>query len=796
MSRSFLVLAALAVSVSGWFAWRWTRAQRSQADRAGALSSKPIEPPPVAAHYVGRTACAACHPNETKLWTGSHHDLAMQEATDATVLGDFSGAKYEYHGVVSTFTKKDGRFHVETDGADGALHDFEIAYTFGVEPLQQYLIAFPDGRLQALNVCWDTRPKDRGGQRWFHLYPNENVAHDDILHWTGPYQNWNYMCAECHSTDVHKNYDAAKDAFATRWSEIDVSCEACHGPASEHVAWAQASQRGESRSAESAATGSSPFASVWVAKGLISSLRERSPGKWVMDASTGIARRDRPRASEVELETCARCHARRSQLGEDWLPGKPLGDTHRPALLEPTLYEDDGQNKDEVYEYGAFLQSKMHAAGVTCTDCHDPHSLALPSDNSVCARCHAADRFDTPEHHHHEKGGKGSRCIECHMPSRDYMVVHTRHDHSFRVPRPDLSEKIGTPNACASCHADRPAAWAANAVAGWRQKPSDVAWHYGEALHLGNHDSPNAQAALMKLAADAKMPAIARASALVLLGEHLGPATGQALVASLSDRDWIVRLGAATALRDAPVEVRAGVLPPLLRDPVRAVRIEVGRELANAPASGLPADDRDAAERALAEWTAVQRFTGDRAEAHMNLGALAAESGDFDGAEREYRAALKLSPRFPGAYLNLADVFRQRRRDDEAERVLREGLKIAPKDANLLSALGLALVRLKRVAEALAPLEQAASASPDDPSHAYLYAIALSSSGQSERALAVLARAHAAHPGDRDVLQALATLSRDAKAITAAIEYAKELVALDPDDPNAQQLLAELTSSR
>jgi len=797
MRRTALISVAFAIVAAAWIVHRSMRA--TPTNDGDAADSR--APRARSARYVGRATCTSCHANETKLWTGSHHDLAMQEARDGTVLGDFDGARYEYHGVVSTFTKKDGRYHVETDGADGALHDFEIAYTFGVDPLQQYLIAFPDGRLQALNVCWDARSKELGGQRWFHLYPNENVAHDDILHWTGPYQNWNFMCAECHSTNVHKNYDEAKDVFATTWSELDVSCEACHGPASDHLEWAESAKSSDGPARSNAGVDrSSTHASAPSAhastKGFVASLRESAPGAWVMDSSTGIARRDRPRASDAELEACARCHARRSQLTEDWLPGRPLADTHRPALLERELYEDDGQNKDEVYEYGAILQSKMHAAGVTCTDCHDPHALALQPGNAVCARCHAADRFDTPAHHHHEQGARGSLCIECHMPARNYMVVHTRHDHSFRVPRPDLAVTLGTPDACSACHSDHPASWAADAIARWRPKKRASLAHYGEALHAARIDLPGASASLAALAADEKSPAIVRASALERIGDHLTRTALSPLARGLSDADPLVRLGAAIALRDAPVELRAQLLATLLRDPVRAVRVEAGRELAVVPAGDLASDVREARDRALAEWIAVQRLASDRAESHVNLGALAAESGDLERAEREYRAAIKLSPRFPGSYLNLADVFRQEARDPDAERILRSGLERVPKDPNLLAALGLALVREKRVGEALEPLGEAASLAPDEARHAYVYAIALSSLQQNDRALAVLAGAHARHPGDRDVLQALATISRDAHALSAAIEYAKKLVALDPDDPDAQRLLAELASSR
>ncbi len=158
------------------------------------------------ATYIGRDACATCHAAQTESWQGSHHDLAMQVATEGTVLGDFDDAGFTHFDQVSTFFRRDGKFLVRTEGPGGDLRDFEIAFTFGVDPLQQYLIELPGGRLQALSICWDTRPREAGGQRWFHLYPDENVDHDDELHWTGPNQNWNFMCAECHSTALKKNF--------------------------------------------------------------------------------------------------------------------------------------------------------------------------------------------------------------------------------------------------------------------------------------------------------------------------------------------------------------------------------------------------------------------------------------------------------------------------------------------------------------------------------------------------------------------------------------------------------------
>jgi len=730
--------------------------------------------------YVGRQACVPCHTREAVQYKGSHHDRAMQPADAGTVRGDFNNARFTYHDVTSTFFRKDGAYYVRTDGPDGQLHEYRIAYTFGTDPLEQYLIEFPDGRLQALNVCWDTRPKDQGGQRWFHLYPNENVTHDDILHWTGPYQNWNHMCAECHSTDVRKNYTAASNSFATTWSEIDVSCEACHGPGSLHVAWAEAAKQGTPGTADPR-------------KGLVVDFGDR--GAWVLaDPQRGIATRDRPRRSHVEVETCGRCHSRRGKLNEDYVFGRPLMDTHRPALLEPVLYEADGQFKDEVFEYQSFLQSKMYAAGVTCTDCHNPHRLKTVGGNATCSRCHLSAKFDSSTHHFHKEGSAGAQCVACHMPTKNYMVVHARHDHSLRVPRPDLTVKIGTPNACTPCHRDKPPQWAADAAAKWWGTKRQSEPHYGEVLDAGRRDLPGAERALSTLADDPAKPGIVRATAVDLLGAHLGPRSGPTVERALRDNDPLVRMAAVAAVRQADPRVRARLLPPLLSDPVRTVRIDAGRTLVGVPPTLLTEEQQSAARQALNEYVQAQLVDADRAEAHLNLGALYVEMGKTAEAEREYRTALQLSPRFPPTYVNLADLYREQSRDPEAERVLGDGLAVAPNDARLVHLLGLVLVRQKRVSEALPLLERAATLAPDQPRYAYVYGVGLNSVGQTEQALAVMRKAHDAHPGDRDVLEALVFFNRDAGNLPAARAYAQQLAALAPDDPSVQQLLRQLAA--
>ncbi|HXV31252.1 MAG TPA: multiheme c-type cytochrome, partial [Sinorhizobium sp.] len=457
------------------------------------------------ATFVGSETCAGCHRAQAELWRGSQHQRAMAHATDTSVLGDFSDVSFGYHGVRSRFFRENGRFLVETDGADGKLAVFEIKYTFGVDPLQQYLIEFPDGRLQALSLAWDSRPKEKGGQRWFHLYPGEQIRHDDVLHWTKRNQNWNFMCAECHSTGVRKNYDAARDGFATSWAEISVGCEGCHGKGSAHVAWARDRQ------------------SLWPfgrrddpEKGLVVRFDERRDVTWSIDAKSGNARRSvAPATLRKEVETCGLCHARRAGFSEGWVPGQWLSHTHLVSPLIRGLYHADGQMRDEVYTYGSFKQSKMFAAGVTCSDCHEPHSAKQrQSGDNVCLQCHASQKYTSATHHQHETVAPPLSCASCHMPARTYMVVDPRHDHGFRIPRPDHSVKLGLPNACNACHADRSAEWAAATVEGWHGPRRKGFQNYAEAFHAAWANQANAGALLAAVASAPDAPAFARASAL------------------------------------------------------------------------------------------------------------------------------------------------------------------------------------------------------------------------------------------------------------------------------------------
>ena len=718
-----ILVALLLVAAGGTIRW-WMAGEAS--------------PPPA---FAGSAACAGCHAPEYAAWERSQHALAMQAANQATMLGRFTGGSLSFDGQATRFHQQDGRYVVDASGADGKAATFELRYSFGLYPLQQYLVPLPGGRLQAFGIAWDARPAAAGGQRWFDLYPDQKLAPGQPLHWTGIDQTWNYQCADCHSTDLRKNYDAATRSYASKWSEISVGCEACHGPASNHLDWAR---QGRFRQARDPA------------RGLVVALDERHGVTW-RSSGGPTAARSVPATTSREIGVCARCHARRGQFtdavnaGSEWLDG------FRPALLEPGLYHVDGQQREEVYTWGSFMQSRMHAAGVSCADCHEPHSGTLrAAGNAVCAQCHAPASFDASSHHHHEPGSPGSRCVDCHMPATTYMVVDPRHDHSLRIPRPDLSASLGTPNACGNCHAGRDARWAADAIAGWypQRKPGFQA--FATTFAAADRGDPAANPGLAALVKDAAQPAIVRASAIARGARSGGPELQAASVAALGDADALVRAAAAEGLRTANPALRAEHLPKLLGDPVRLVRMAAARSLAGAAESRLVGGEVQQFNAALGEWTAAQQFNADRPEAMLNLGSLYLERGDVPGALAAFRDALVLDPAFVQAAVNLADAQRATGDEAGAERSLRAALLQDPAAAVLHHALGLSLIRQGRSREALPELRAAHENDAGDARFAYVYAVALHDSGDAAGAIRTLQDALRGHPYDRDIREALA----------------------------------------
>jgi Tfp pilus assembly protein PilF len=729
----------------------------------------------LASDFAGSASCTSCHSAEAEKWQGSHHDLAMQLPTAKTVLGNFDNATFKYNGITTTFFKRDEGFFVRTDGEDGKLTDFPVDYVFGVYPLQQYLMPLSRGRWQALSIAWDARPIDEGGQRWYHLYPDETVDYKDPLHWTGPYQNWNTRCAECHSTQLEKNYDPGNRTFDTSFAEINVGCEACHGPGSAHISLAKKGLLEEQANS-----------------GFPTALAQR--GNWEFPVDHSIAQRSSPLEGRAQIDSCGRCHARRGTLG-DYHYGADLLDTHRLSMPQSPLYYHDGQILDEVYVYGSFIQSKMHQAGVVCSNCHEPHSLALRAEkNGVCAQCHKPEVYDTQNHHHHKSGSSGAECANCHMPETTYMGVDPRRDHSIRVPRPDLSVVMGTPNACNQCHLDRDPQWSVDALRSWNVHFRDTGSHPARSFLQADLGDNRSVPRLTQLASDDTAAPIWRANAMESLGNFPGRDALQTATQLLYSDDSLLRVSTVRAIAFMPLHQRFQLLQPLIDDEITAVRMEVASSLAGVPLDQISPEQAAALRGLFKEYLDVHKLDADMPGVQLQLGIFHSATGDLPAAEAAYREAIYLNPQLIPALLNLADLLRSRNRDSEAREVLLTALEVAPEHGASLHALGLLETRTANSELALDYLGRAAAQETTGTRHRFVYAIALHDLDKPREAINQLQALLRVVPQSQEVLLALANYNAELGQRGKAQMFAKRLTELAPGNQDYQQLLKQLSS--
>jgi len=753
----FLLVGAVIVAVLiALYSGRSGHAPTASSAMATTSAAPPARlPPPAPARardaFVGSAVCVPCHQTQSAAFSGSHHAKALVTPSTELAKSHFDGSQFTSKlGGTTQFTLQAGAPRVSTPILGGKTANYPISYTSGVWPLEQYVVATERGKLQSLGVVWDSRSREEGGAKWFHVYGASGIAPTDPLFFTSSAQNWNHICADCHSTWVERRYDLKADSFDTKWAELSVGCEACHGPGAEHVRSAKVGK-------------AAPFAA------------QLTPSEPWLPSATGSPT---PRTQEgTEVEVCAPCHSRRTPVKENFLASDPFLDSFEPDLLRPGRYHADGQVEGEVYEWGSFLQSRMYRSGVKCSDCHDPHSAKLYAPgNSLCVRCHEPKRFDVPTHSHHE-GAKAPRCIDCHMPPATFMQIDERRDHSIRIPRPDHSVEFGTPNACNGCHEKESATWARDAVAGWFPT-SGKRPHFVQALGRERRGELDAPHALRDVIDDAAVPAIARASALERLGTYASEKTLQTLRTALASPDSLVVFGAVRGAAQLPPAQRMALLTPVLEHRTRVVRIAVGKALAGAPLAQLPADARTALERAFTEVERSFDVSASRAETHVERSAFELARGKLGDAEASLQTALRLQPCLTEAYLNLADVSRQRADEAAAERALRSALGCNPQSAAAHHALGLWQVRAHQTAAALASLKKAVQLVPTDPRFSYVLAVATASNGDRNEAIRILEAILKTRPNDANSLQALSGYLREAGQTARAGEVRQTLDAL------------------
>lgn len=644
--------------------------------------------------FVGGQACKECHLNEYNDWRGSHHDHAMDYANDSTVLGNFSDQTLQAQGHTYKMFRKDGKFFVTSDGEDGTMQDFEVKYVFGYTPLQQYLVEFDRGRLQTLPVTWNTVDKN-----WYHLadstYKDEIVDHTNWLHWTNQAQNWNGMCAECHSTNLVKGYNVETDSYQTTWSEIDVSCEACHGPGSNHVEWAE--------------------------------LPKYSQGDF---QNFGLQVQTSNINNKQYVDLCARCHSRKTSLGDIEYATQNIYDHMSPVLPgEPSWYID-GQIKDEDYVYASFLQSKMYQRGIKCNDCHNVHSgKRLFDGNRLCLQCHQKDVYDTFSHHHHKsKGmpgkavvaesgvvfdvGSGTECINCHMHGRYYMGVDYRRDHSFRIPRPDLSIKNGTPNACNQCHVDKSNQWSDKNITEWFGK--ERRFHYSQAFAGAKAEDPKAAGELKEIAGNDLYPPNIRSLAIQEMGTYFPDSLEGTLDNYLSLPEATLKLAALQTI-EQPTPKRINHLLDALTDDSKAVRVAAVQRLVQIGEENIPPKYKTRYNSTLDEHKQALLYNADFPTGKINLANYYYYRKEYPEAEKYFKAALAQDQELFFVNLNLAYLYNQTGQNEKAEQCFRTYLEKDPANTQAMYSLGLLLSELRKYDESLETLLKASRMNPQYP---------------------------------------------------------------------------------
>lgn len=627
-------------------------------------------------------------------------------------------------------------------------HDYKIEYVFGLTPLQQYIVKFPNGHYQCLRTAWDTKKN-----KWFDLYPDFKVVHSEWLHWSRGGLNWNNMCADCHSTNVRKNYTQETHSYDTKFAIINVSCEACHGPGKQHV--------------EDVKTLGDTY---------------RDTGTMQMTIETG---------PKELVDQCARCHMRREQVTDKFNFEGTMLDHYFPQLITANMYHEDGQILDEDYVYGSFVQSKMYHNDVTCTNCHDAHTLERKFEgNKLCAQCHVPETYDTEKHHFHPKGSEGAQCINCHMPGKYYMGNDFRRDHSFRIPRPDLSVKYGTPNACVGCHTDKDDEWAEKKFIEQYGKPDYV--HFSDLLAPGLTQAPNALEALTQLAKDETFPEIARASAVKELSNYRNQITVNDLLHFLNDASPLVRASSLDALNEMANPEYLNYFLPLLNDEKRSVRVKAFNALGAMDAAAVPQKYQASYAKVKKEFFTYLDVISDFVGGRINRANYTLKKGKLQEAIKGYESALEIDNINNIVRTNLSNLYYQNKQFDKAEAAFKTIISQEPLYGATYYSYGLLLAELKRTPEAIVQMELATKYMPENTRVYYNLSLLYDGIHKTAKAEQTIIRGLKQEPNNENLLYLLAYHYANSGAPEKAKNIALKLVELYPNNGQYFQFLQQL----
>ena len=271
------------------------------------------------------------------------------------------------------------------------------------------------------------------------------------------------------------------------------------------------------------------------------------------------------------------------------------------------------------------------------------------------------------------------------MIERVYMGIDGRRDHSFRIPRPDLSVKLESPNACTDCHDDRGADWAAEKVASWFPDSTRPGEHIATAFAAARKGDagPETLSLLVQTASNQGLPAFIRASALETLKRYTSVEVAEQTKALLNDEEPLVRVTAIPLQWQASPELRLKRLTPLLDDPIKAVRIEAVRGLLDLLGSDRVGRSAASAQSAFLEYWQALAAKADFPESQMAMAGTALTLRQFGNAERAFAEAARLDPQLVDAWIMIARLRSAQGDGNGAIEALRAGLAFNPGSVQL-----------------------------------------------------------------------------------------------------------------
>ena len=746
--------------------------EKSAAPQKGTASRSPS---PV---YAGSLSCKECHTDIFEKWQDSHHALAEVPFDDQIHGSAFEpGREVKHGGQKTVIGRTDGACTITTMGADGKVATFTPLRVIGKSPLWQVVVAAEGGREQVTSLAYDPVKHE-----WFDVYGDENRRPDEWGFWANRGMTWNAMCGSCHNTGYEKNYAPETDSYDTRFFELGVGCEGCHGPQQNHVRAMTAEEKTASEKDPSEE-------SNWLTAAF---RKDRSVGEPILSEP------ERAHATRM-MDTCGSCHARRVDLTGTFRPGDLFLDHFRPVIPDETdLFYEDGQVREEDYEYTSFLSSRMYALGVRCSHCHDPHTARLRTQgNPLCLNCHQG-KIDPVTHSHHDVTQSGGQCVGCHMPETTYMQRHPRRDHGFTIPDPALTRDYGIPNACNRCHEDQSVEWALEWTSTWYGERMDR--HTQERARVLAEARRQREGASGKLAAFLKKETSTfwRAVGLGLSEPWLQatPDLQEVLSEALASDDPLLRSTAARLtgglLEDPNLTPRTReaikeLLAKLIEDPVRAVRIDTAWALRRS--LSLTNDAGRELERYLAYNSdqpagALQRgiFHFDRQEKPGNLGK----------AIGWLEKAVTWDPNAAPLHQSLAIAYSSAGRPRQAIVSLERAHALEPKQATYTYDLALGLSELGKLEEAERYLQRTVELDETFARAWYNLALARNQLGKPQEAIDTLRKLQALEPQNPDYVYTRATILRDMGRFEDALKTVKEAEQLAPGTPLLLQFRASL----